>query len=65
MILFYTIDCPSCLILEKKLVAKQIDYVSIKDTEYMKKKGIEVLPVLEVDGKLLSFKEAVEWVKKQ
>lgn len=65
MIILYTIDCPKCKVLEKKLEEKSIQYETCKDTEIMSQKGYLYLPVLEVDDKVLNFKEAVDWTKEQ
>lgn len=59
----YTLDCPKCLVLERKLGAKNIEYETVKDIEVMKKLGIDTVPVLELnDGSLLKFSEAVKWI---
>lgn len=60
--ILYTIDCPKCKVLEKKLNQKNIIYDICKDTEIMSKKQIIKLPMLEVDDRLLSFKEAVNYI---
>jgi hypothetical protein len=50
------------MVLEKKLNAKNIDYVENTDVDLMIDKGIMAVPVLEVDEKRLNFKEANEWL---
>lgn len=60
--ILYTIGCPACAVLEKKLIAKGIDYRICNDTEIMQQKGYEILPVLEVNGKSMNFKIANAWV---
>lgn len=62
MITLYTIDCNNCKRLEEKLNEAGITYLAIKDRELMKKLGMSHMPVLEVDDKLLSFKEAIKWI---
>lgn len=59
----YTIDCPMCLVLEKKLKEANIEYETIKDKDIMIKKGITICPVLEVENKLLDFEQAIEWIE--
>lgn len=61
-IIFHSSHCPRCLILEKKLKEKGIQYEENNDVQVMLGKGLEMAPVLEVDGKMLGFKEAVEWI---
>lgn len=66
-IILYTIDCPNCLILEKKLKAKNIEFlrVSDKDTIIAKGFGDSAFPILEVDGVAMSYKTAIEWTNNQ
>ena len=65
MIVLHTTHCPKCKILEKKLNSKEIKYEENSNTDLMVKMGIDILPVLEIDGKLLDFIEAVKWVNEQ
>lgn len=65
MIILYTIDCPKCKVLERKLEEKNIQYEICKDTNIMAEKGYMYLPILEIDDKVLNFKEAVDWIKEQ
>lgn len=58
----YTIGCPRCKILEKKLNEKGIKYLSVSDEKEMVTLGIDSLPVLYVDGLKMNFGEAVKWV---
>ena len=64
MIKLYTIDCPKCKILEKKLNNANISFEVCKDTKLMAERNISKLPMLEVDGKMLTFKEAVDMINK-
>ncbi len=61
-IILYTTHCPKCLVLEKKLASKNIEFEEITDNELMLKKGFTMVPVLEVDGKIMDFKEANTWI---
>jgi hypothetical protein len=62
MIILYTTHCPKCEILEKKLKAKEITYNICEDTPLMEEKGFIYLPILEVDGKALSFSDAISFI---
>ena len=64
MITLYSTGCPRCNVLKQKLDSKNIEYDVINDIDIMTEKGIETVPVLEVDGQLMKFPEAMEWVKK-
>lgn len=66
MIKFYTIDCPACNVLQKKMDAKNIAYDIVKDEAIFAEKGIEVFPMLEIDGgPLMDFSTARKWVDSQ
>ena len=61
-VVFYTIDCPKCRVLESKLKAKKVVFEESRDIEIMQEKGFENAPMLEVDGTAMSFGEAVKWI---
>ena len=62
MVVLFTIDCPKCKILEKKLEQSGIEYAVCRDKELMIEQGFDLLPVLKVDKEVLGFKEAIEWL---
>ena len=64
-IVLYTSHCPRCAILEKKLQEKNIAYETFTDVQKMIDMGFESMPVLQVDGKKMLFKEAVKWVNEE
>lgn len=64
-IILYSTGCPRCRVLETKLKEKNIDYVLKNDVDEMLEKGIQSVPALEVNGNILHFKEALQWVNKQ
>ena len=65
-VVLYTIGCPSCVVLEKKLTAKGIDFEKIDDIEIIKEKGFEgrAFPILEVNDSEMDYKTAIEWINK-
>lgn len=65
MITLYSTGCPKCQILKKKLDAKGINYTTVTDVNEMLTKGLNLMPVLQVNEQLLDFALAVEWVNKQ
>ena len=65
MITLYSTHCPRCRILEEKLDDKGIDYTIVTDIEEMTKLNIMSVPVLKIDDRLLSFKEANDWINEQ
>lgn len=64
-VILYSTHCPQCEILEDKLQTKNIQYTEITDVSLMLNKGIKNVPVLEVNGEMMNFLKACEWVKKQ
>lgn len=66
MIILYSLDCPKCIVLEKKLKAKGIEFEVQKDEELImevaNRAGLMTLPLLLVDSKVMDFNEAVKWV---
>ena len=62
-IILYSINCPACIALEKKLIDKKIDFKLCTDVKEISSKSISVLPVLQVGQKFMNFREALQWVK--
>lgn len=65
MCVLYSIGCPKCDVLEKKLDAANIKYEVVSDIARLNAEGIDYVPVLEVDGVKMEFSEAVKWVNEQ
>lgn len=61
-IILYSTGCPKCSILKKKLEEKKIPYDTVTDIKEMITLGINEVPVLSVNGELMSFPNAVKWV---
>ena len=61
-IVLYSTGCPRCTVLEKKLKAKNVEYEEVNDEDIMLEKGFTTVPMLEVDGVVLNYKEANEWI---
>lgn len=63
-IILYTTHCPKCKMLEGKLREASISYMECTDTDTMRNKGFDWVPVLEVDGEYMGYKQALEWIDK-
>jgi glutaredoxin len=63
VITVYTTHCPRCKILEKTLTSRGVDYVAVEDVDVIMAKGFQMVPMMEVDGKVLDYKEAMFWIK--
>lgn len=64
-VILWSTHCPRCKVLETKLKQKNIDFEENTDVEQMKSRGFQEAPKLEVEGTIMEFKEAVEWIKEQ
>lgn len=64
-VILYSTHCPRCKNLTMKLQQKNIAYEEINDVKTMTAKGFKEVPKLEVDGVIMDFKQAVDWVKEQ
>ena len=64
MVVLYTTNCPRCIVLEKKLKQKGIEFEATTDFDVkeMIKKGFASAPLLEVDGEIMAFNEANQWI---
>ena len=63
MITLYSNDTRECLELEKKLRDKGIDFNLNKDIVLMRDRCFLALPKLEVDGKVMGYKEALSYLE--
>ena len=61
----YSTDCPKCMVLEKKLNQKGIDFNIVKDQDLMISKGFMSAPMLEVAEKVMDFITANKWINEQ
>ena len=64
-IVLYSTNCPKCKVLEKKLNSIGVDYTIVTDEDLMISKGFSSAPMLEVDGNVMDFGNAVRWAKEQ
>ena len=64
-IVLYSTNCPKCKVLEKKLDSIGVDYTIVTDENLMISKGFSSAPMLEVDGNIMDFGNAVRWAKEQ
>lgn len=62
-IILYTTHCPMCLMLERKLKEKNINYIEISNINEIKEAGIKNVPVLKVGNKTMDSYNAMQWVK--
>ena len=61
IILYSTKSCPRCNGLKRTLKDKGIDYEVCEDIDKMASLGISSIPVLEINGELLSSVESIRW----
>jgi hypothetical protein len=61
----YSIGCPKCRVLEKKLSMSKVNFIIVDDEDVIRERGVESIPSLEVDGKLMEFGDAMRWAGEQ
>ena len=61
-VVLYTTHCPKCKVLEAKLKMKKVEYDEVTDADLMIEKGFMSAPMLEVDGEIMNYKDAVDWL---
>lgn len=64
-VVLYSTGCPKCRVLESKLEDADIDYTVVDDIKEIEKLGILSVPILQVDGKIMQFKEANDWLNEE
>ena len=62
-IVLYSTNCPRCSVLEKKLTQLGVKYRLNTNVEEMIALGMTQAPMLSVEGELLDYKAANEWLK--
>lgn len=61
-VVLYSTGCPRCRVLEKKLNEKNIIFELVNDEDVMIEKGFMTAPMMEINGNLYDFKNAVDWI---
>ena len=61
-IVLYSTNCPRCTVLEKKLIQNGIEFKKNTMVDEMIVLGIKQAPMLLVNGELLDFSAANEWL---
>lgn len=65
VVLYRSVTCPKCKVLETKLKAKDIAFEECTDTTKMREMGLTSVPWLQVDnGPLMDMRAANEWINK-
>lgn len=63
-IILYSTGCPKCEVLKKKIEKSGIPYTENQSVDDMLALGITQAPVLSVNGALMPFRQAVEWINR-
>ena len=62
MIKMLTTHCPRCIVLKKKLDAKNIQYEEITDEKVIESYGVDLVPALVIGEEVLDYNASVMWV---
>jgi len=65
IIILYSNGCLKCKILKQKLDQKQVIYEECNDIDIMMEKKFMSMPILQVDGEIMNFNEAIKWLINQ
>lgn len=63
MVTIYSTGCPRCNVLKTKLAQANIEFDISEDIDSLIDKGFQSVPVLDVDGTMMEFGEAIDWIK--
>lgn len=63
--ILYSTGCPKCGLLKKVLEQKGIEYTVEDDVNKMLELGIEEVPMLKIQGKLMNYDKALHYIKER
>lgn len=63
--ILYSTGCPKCGLLKKVLEQKGIEYTVEDDANKMLELGIEEVPMLKIQGKLMNYDEVLHYIKER
>lgn len=61
--LYTTEHCPVCNMVKHTLTQKGVEFNIVNDIAVMSMMGLKSAPMLEVDGKIMNAKDAINWIK--
>lgn len=61
-IILYTTNCPQCRMLEAALKNKGMQFEIVYGEDPIRERGFNSAPILEHNGTVMSFADAVRWV---
>lgn len=62
-VILYSTGCPKCKVLKKKLDDAGVDYETVSDVDEMLKLGMSSAPALGVNGEIMNFATAINWIR--
>jgi glutaredoxin len=60
--IYSTPTCPKCRILKNKFDEFGIEYVECQDVDVMQDKGFVSVPMIDMDGNIMNFADAIKWI---
>lgn len=62
-IILYSTGCPMCRALERQLTKRNIEFEVNTNESEMIDRGLHSAPALDVDGELMDFTAAMNWLR--
>lgn len=62
-VVLYSTGCPQCMVLKTLLKNRGVKFEEVNDQQLMIDKGFMSVPMLEVDGEVMRFADAMKWAK--
>ena len=60
--ILYSNGCPRCKILEQKLKDNKITFKKIDDINEMTSLGLDSVPWIKINGKMMNFADSLNWL---
>ena len=62
-ITLFSTNCPKCVVLEQRLRDVGVEFTVCNNMTVMRDRGFVSAPMLEVDGQMMDFVAAIQWLQ--
>lgn len=64
-VILYSTGCPRCSMIKRVLDSKKVEYTEINDIDKMTELGFTTVPMLDVDGDVMSYAKATKFLMEE